>query len=202
MWLPGIFLTMLLCIGSLSLGVAGQPYLRAEPSAISCYGNKNGSINVEFTKEKPAEFQIQITDSLYRVVATLNAAVGEPLLATNLPAGKYNIQLTAPDINEMQSVLIEGPEKLQLESIKIVEVHGTGSSVIASLEAVPLGGTLPYTYQWSENTGNQKSRIAKMLSPGIYNCKVIDANKCGTVEATFFLFEDEIEKFNQENNPK
>jgi hypothetical protein len=199
---PHYLLTMLLCIGSLSLGVAGQSYLRAEPSAISCYGNKDGSIRFEFIKEKPAEFQLQITDSLYRVVITLNSATGEPLLAANLPAGKYNIQLTAPEINEMQSVLIYGPEKLQLESIRIVELHGTGSSVTASLEAFPLGGTLPYTFYWSENTGNQKSRIAKMLSPGIYNCKVIDANNCGTMEATFFLFEDEIEKFNQENNTK
>jgi hypothetical protein len=202
MWSPYYLLSIFLCLGTLSVGVSGQSYLRAEPGAVDCFGEKNGHIKFEFTGEKPAVYEIQIADSLHRLIFTLNDKTDSGLIAENLSAGKYFVQLTGPSIIETQTVTIEGPDKLLLEMIKIVELKGNASSVRVSLEAFPSGGTLPYTYQWSENTGNQKNRMAENLLPGIYNCKVSDANRCETVEATFYLFEDEINKFNQENNTK
>ncbi|MCX7954035.1 MAG: PKD domain-containing protein, partial [Bacteroidales bacterium] len=40
------------------------------------------------------------------------------------------------------------------------------------------GGTPPYTYQWSANTGGQITQTAINLGPGVYSCTVTDANGC------------------------
>ncbi len=39
-----------------------------------------------------------------------------------------------------------------------------------------LGGTAPYTYVWSENTGNQTTMLVNNLSAGVYYCTISDAS--------------------------
>lgn len=43
---------------------------------------------------------------------------------------------------------------------------------------IPSGGTIPYTYQWSANTGGQTTSTALNLASGSYSCTVTDAHGC------------------------
>jgi PKD repeat protein len=47
-----------------------------------------------------------------------------------------------------------------------------------SASVLPAGGTTPYTYQWSANTGGQTSATAHNLGVGSYSCTVTDAHGC------------------------
>ncbi len=47
-----------------------------------------------------------------------------------------------------------------------------------SASVTPAGGTIPYTYQWSANTGGQTSSTAHNLGAGNYSCTVTDAHGC------------------------
>jgi hypothetical protein len=50
--------------------------------------------------------------------------------------------------------------------------HDGTASVIAA------GGTIPYTYQWSANTGGQTTSTAFNLASGSYSCTVTDSHGC------------------------
>jgi hypothetical protein len=191
-------LTFILSIGCFPLIVNAEPWLKANISDVSCFGKKDGKIQLAFLNSQPSDYNILISDSVSQKLKEFTPLQKEPFVIENLSAGKYGIQISTPDTIEQQIVSVESPERLELEVIKIVGVEGKGESVLSSLKAFPVGGVQPYAYKWSENTGNQMGEIAKKLPLGIYNCKVDDSNKCGSVEATFYLFEDEIEKFNLE----
>jgi hypothetical protein len=197
-----VFLTVLVCIVSLPTIASAQHYVKASSVGVSCFDKKDGKIKLEMVDKVPSSYQMVITDSVNQVVFKFDSLAGQKMEVGNLHAGSYNIILNGPDLIEKQNIRIGSPEKLQLEIIKIVKISGSGTTASASLQAFPIGGTPPYTYLWSGNTGEQSSEIANNLPLGIYNCKVNDQNKCGAVEATFFLFEDEIDSFNKVNNSK
>jgi hypothetical protein len=195
-------LTFFICLSCLLLKVDAEPYLKAIISDVSCFGKKDGKIQLVFSGIQPSEFRISVLDTLNQKIAVFESQENESMLIEDLSKGTYSVQITTPDTTEVQVVLINSPAKLQLEMIRIIEVQGSGTSLLSTLQALPVGGTPPYTSQWSENSGNQQGMIAKKLPLGIYNCKVNDKNKCGDVEATFYLFEDEIESFKASENIK
>lgn len=196
------FLTFIICFGCISLIAKAEPYLKALVSDVSCFGKNDGKIELMFLHQQPADFRISVSDSLNQKIVEFDTLFEKPMLVQKLSPGNYSILITTPDTSEKQIVSIGSPHKLQLEIIKIIKVEGNGTSVLSTLQAFPTGGTPPYAYQWSENSGKQQDMIAKKLPLGVYNCKVDDNNKCGVVEATFYLFEDEIENFKQESNIK
>ena len=91
-------------------------------------------------------YQIQVTDA-NDVFATINTSVGEPTaLALQLEASSYGIyQLSCPGAAD------------------------------GSLAATVSGGTLPYSYTWSNGA---TGATAENLAEGSYNLVVTDANGC------------------------
>jgi hypothetical protein len=197
-----VFYCILLCFMLITTGIEGQSHLKIDATDVSCYGNKDGTIHIEFNGRQPSDFQILVSDSAKQLIREFDSSTTVPLQIMELSSGKYFISLISPAMNETRSISIDSPQKLHLELIRILKLEGRGESVKASLQAFPSGGTVPYLYQWSENTGNQHAAIATDLPMGIYNCKVNDKNNCGPVEATFYLFEDEITTYEKSNTTK
>lgn len=168
-----------------------------EPKSPLCYGSEEGIITVKLTAIKaPAQLRLMEAHN-YKQLQSCTSLSDTTISYKNLKAGNYLIQLVLPDTAEEHSLVLPEPEALEARSIEITDVKGKGESVSADLKANCFGGTPPYSIKWSENTGNQTGEYAKNLEFGIYTFTVTDNNNCGPKSATFFLFEDEIEKFNQ-----
>ncbi len=190
------FLTLLIPCTLHVTGLYGQ-HATIEPRPALCHGSHEGIITVTLSAIK-ATAQLRLMEAHnYRQLQTSNPISDTSITYKNLKAGNYLVQLVLPDTSEEYSVILPEPEALEARSIEIADVKGKGESVSVNLKANCFGGTPPYSISWSENTGNQTGDYAKNLSFGIYTCTLTDKNNCGPKSATFFLFEDEIEKFNQ-----
>jgi len=64
-------------------------------------------------------------------------------------------------------------------TISMTEVLCTGESN-GTATVNPSGATMPYSYQWDNNAGNQTTATASNLAIGTYNVTVTDANTCQT----------------------
>ena len=179
---------------------AAKPLIKATATSESCYGKDDGSLYLEYTCNPPEVSNISITDSSDNIVLNFVASHDTTLLIKDLKPGKYTIGYNYKNKPVIVRTVIENKAQLKANIIKIKEIKGKGTDMLASLEAKPSGGTKPYLIQWSENTRNQQGEIAKDLPQGIYKCIINDVNKCGPVSATFFLYEPEIEKFMQKKN--
>lgn len=102
-----------------------------------------------------------------------NGAAGNQL--TQLLSGNYTVTVTdAKDcsVSATVSVPLTSGISIQFTDVKNVScVQGSDGSATA----VVVGGTSPYTYQWSNNTVADK---AGMLTPGVYTVTVTDAVNC------------------------
>ncbi len=138
---------------------------------ISCFGETNGSAEVF------ASGGTVTTDYDYLWDDPLGQ-LSNP--AINLAAGTYNVTVTDDNgCTDIQSVTIQEPSLLTA-STEVIDALCLGSSDgIAS--AIPLGGTAPYTYTWSDM---QTDSTAVGLAAGTYTITVSDANNCmATAEA-------------------
>jgi transposase len=85
---------------------------------------------------------------------------------TNLTAGSYTVTVTdAKKCTAMSSVTLSEPASLNVSS----NINGNSASIVAS------GGTLPYTYNWSNGFSDS---YQGNLPNGSYTVYVTDANKC------------------------
>lgn len=109
-----------------------------------------------------------------------NAATTNP--ATALSAGSYTV--TATDDN---GCTVVGNVTLSNASGPSVSTTSTpvscGATNDGSATATATGGATPYTYLWTDGTGNQvgSSATASGLVSGTYNYTVSDANGCDAV---------------------
>lgn len=171
-------------------------------TAVKCNGGNNGIISIKIT-ENTSGCIIRLLDAdNNKLVQSKSLLNDSTLYFSNCKAGKYLIQLISQSTSNDFEVQVEEPKKLTAEVIEMIAIYGKGESVTADLKLIYSGGTPPYSFQWLENANDQRTEIAKGLSLGIYTCNLNDSNNCGPVSATFFLFEDEIEKFNLTNNPQ
>jgi hypothetical protein len=170
----------------------------AEP--VSCYGKSDGKIKVILGKTISENFEILLFDSLSKQITSINEGAQQPLVISDLKAGKYAVQITVKGKNSTYPAEIKSPGPLKANSINIEEIRGKDETTRAIIKANPSGGTPPYIVEWSENTNDQKGLLAKELPMGVYRCMINDKNNCGPVSATIFLFETEIEKFLSSKN--
>jgi hypothetical protein len=139
-------------------------------------------------------------DSTSKSLAKFDNGGKIPYQIKNLGAGNYKVLYYFDGKTEEHPVRITSPDLLKANVIKIIELKGQGTSMLGTLEANPSGGNQPYNISWSDNTGKQTGKTAKDLPMGIYKCSIDDSKHCGPTTATFFLYEDEIQKYNNQKN--
>ncbi len=99
----------------------------------------------------------------------------------NLCAGMYSV--TVSDSNgsiTSQTFTVETPTALTISSTDIQNETGDGCN--GSVNIGVTGGTLPYSYQWSNG---ETSEDIVDLCKGDYNVTVVDANGCVLISSTF-----------------
>jgi len=97
----------------------------------------------------------------------------------NLAAGAYTV--TVRDGNDCViniPVQIEEPSQVLIDSVVPTLTDCNGDST-GTATAYPSGGTIPYTYLWSDG---QVTQTATGLPAGIYSVTVTDLNGCDRVE--------------------
>ncbi|MBA7566252.1 hypothetical protein ES708_07941 [subsurface metagenome] len=169
---------------------------------VSCSGAKDGAIQIVVPDKITRSFTIVVKDTLSNVLIQFNENSPKPLHIDELESGHYTVWYRSGKKADSINAKIESPENLKANLITIESISGQGESLSATIKANPTGGTAPYTINWSENTNNQEGAIATNLPMGVYRSTINDANNCGSVSATFFLFESEIEKFKKETEKK
>jgi len=137
-------------------------------SAVSCYGEPNGSIRVNFSGGTPP----------YTFSWSHDPNLNTPL-ANNLPAGLYSLKITDSfgcdlSVNDLE---VQQPDKLEVVSISAFSTSCFGrqdGEAVFFME----GGTAPYTVNFATAilSGNE-IRIPD-LAGDAYNLEVKDANGC------------------------
>ena len=90
----------------------------------------------------------------------------------NLCSGIYNLLLISNGGDSTQYIFeITQPEKLEV-SIYTDSILCYNSNALST--AYTYGGTLPYSFAWSDSTSN----ISTMLNAGIHNIQITDVNGC------------------------
>lgn len=146
---------------------------------VSCYGEKDGSIDVDFTGGTEPYFYDWSLPS-----------ANEDLFG--LPAGEYH--LTMMDTNGCAfdtSFVVNEPAELVLET---GETGSLSDTPTGKAWVVPAGGTPPYLYSW--NNGATTDTITG-IPPGWYEVIVTDANFCISsewVEVPLFVATGEVDE--------
>jgi hypothetical protein len=193
-------LIIALCLMAFSKSVAAGSDLTIDASPVSCYGKSDGAIMINRSGNIADTFQITVKDSSSNTLTIFDNGTKVPFMVKNLKAETYKIIYNSNGHPEEYKANITSPEILKANIITIKELKGDGATTKGVLEANPTGGTLPYLMSWSDNTGKQTGKIAKNLPMGIYTCTINDSKQCGPVTATFFLYQDEIKKYNNKKN--
>jgi hypothetical protein len=188
---------LLMCTAFLCRLDAAKPVLKTTVNSVNCYGKSDGSIFFEYTSNPVVTINFSLMDSANKSLLNFPISHDTSFQINHLFPGKYIIHYDYNDKPVTNTVIVQNKSLLKANIIKINKLSGEGTKLLAVLEVDPTGGNPPYAIQWSENTGNQQGKIAKDLPQGIYRCIINDANNCGPVSATFFLFDQEIEKYNQ-----
>jgi gliding motility-associated-like protein len=130
---------------------------------VSCYGGNNGSAAVNSAGGLPP----------YTYVWT--PSVGNTSTADNLGTGSYLITITdSNNCSDSTSVFISEPSVLSLTA--------TGSATVCSgmphqISASALGGSPPYSYQWS-NGSTDSVQIVIPLADTLFYSVVTDSSGC------------------------
>jgi hypothetical protein len=150
----------------ISQPVAALAISNSSSTNVSCNGANNGSIII-LASGGTAPYTY-----LWNNLATSNTL-------NNLPPGSYTCNITDANSCTLESatINISEPEALALEVVSTVNVIcGQGNN--GSIDINPTGGSMPYTYQWSN--GATTPDLNNLL-PGSYTCTIIDNNDCSLV---------------------
>lgn len=133
---------------------------------VSCYGGNDGTINVSLTNAAlPASY------------TWTNGANTEDL--TGLAAGPYEVSVI--DANGCQlftgATILEPQQPLSL-SATVTDKSCNGGVNNGSIDATVIGGTAPYTYNW---TNGATSEDISGLNVGTYSLTVTDFRGCTAV---------------------
>ncbi len=157
---------------------------------VKCYGESSGKIEIKIISGSP-EFAVILYNKKPSARQKWLAKVSTENTShtfDKLPAGYYYITIEDSKGSYIEKeIRIDEPEKLKADPITLEKCFTAPEKNDAVLRANCSGGTEPYTYLWSENAGNQTTRLAENISAGIYRCVINDKNNCGTVSATIFF---------------
>ena len=147
-------------------------HILIKKSDISCFGNRDGSIDlIVIYGEGPYEFLWSTGDTI------------EDL--DSLSAGMYYVEVT--DKND--SIVIDSIEIMEPESLATnVEIHNEIScygSNDGALIVKTSGGTLPYLIQWEDHNASHDSVAWNLSADSIYHVIVSDRNNCTAIDSGF-----------------
>jgi hypothetical protein len=175
-----------------SIGYSAEPDFVITADSVKCYKGSTGSITINILSGNPG-YVIKLYNKKPATKQKYLALVktdDTTYSFEKLAAGNYFITIDDSQGNYLQkSVEIYQPEQLKAGQITVEQCFTTPEMNDAILKANCSGGTEPYSYMWSENTGNQTTALAKDISRGTYRCVINDKNKCGAVSATIFFNE-------------
>ena len=114
-------------------------------------------------------------------------ALNTPLQFDNLPAGAFSVTVSIPNTNVDTVIalnLTAPPALLANVSAAVTSAPYNMSCANArdgKITASALGGTLPYTFKWSNGA---TATALSNLGPGTYSLTVTDRNNCSQVQTT------------------
>lgn len=157
-----------------------------------CYGESSGKITINIISGNPG-FTIKLYDkkpaSKQKYITQINT-IEFTYTFSELPVKNYYVTVEDSKGDYLQKTIeVNHPDKLEAEPITIEKCFSSPENNDAILRANCIGGTGPYSYMWSENTGNQTAQLAKNIKRGTYRCIINDKNSCGPVSATIFFNE-------------
>jgi hypothetical protein len=178
------------CIYNIVLSADLEFTVKADSA--ECFGEPTGKIILNIISGSP-DFTIRIYDKKPSIkqnyISQINTSEFHYTFF-ELPVNKYYITVEDSKGDYLQkSIEIYQPEKLKAEMITIEKCFSGPENDDAILKANCSGGTKPYSYLWSENTGSQTTQLAKNITRGTYRCIINDKNNCGPVSATIFFNE-------------
>jgi gliding motility-associated-like protein len=149
---------------------------------VSCFGQSDGFIHLENvsgggTKDTPGSY-------LYGWTPPEGVALDDETLQDqdNLPAGRYYFTIT----DQIGCSVLDSAEVIQPDSLYAIPYNSlrngyeiscyNGSDGWVSLE--PAGGTRPYSYNWSDETGSTTDTVITALNEGYYSVAITDPNGC------------------------
>ncbi len=123
----------------------------------------------------------------YTVNGGAPIASGASVQLTGLAAGSYTIQINSADgCTDTETITIIEP------AVLTVAINTTDASCFGFCDgiaqAVPSGGTAPFTYIWNQGVVGGQNGIANTVCAGFYNMDVVDSRGC-TVNGTYTIGE-------------
>jgi hypothetical protein len=159
------------CVGTVSTTITEPNALtiNAIPSAITCFGESNGSI-VASGNGGTSPYSYNLNGGAYGNTATFN----------NLSAATYvvGIQDANGCTQTFQTTVVE-PTQVTITGISTASTGNNGTITVTGS-----GGNMPYTYSIN-GTNYYSGTLFTNLAPGTYTLYIKDVNGCiGTVQVT------------------
>lgn len=144
--------------------VEGVMVIMGDVTDVSCFGNNDGAIDITVAGG--------IEPYVYTWASPINPTnVEDP---SPLFAGTYSVTvIDATGTIATETFVVGSPEALTITSAEITNETGDGCN--GAINITVIGGTLPYTYQWSNGPNSQD---VTDLCKGTYSVMVIDGNGC------------------------
>lgn len=147
--------------------VSGAPVITLSSSNdVTCFGNSDGEISVSVAGgQAPYSF-------------SWNPNVGSGATISNLDGGSYEVTVTDDlGCSSSATYIVNEPNA--------IDINGNSSNIICgtvdgSISTNVIGGTAPYTYDWSPN--GETTGSLSGLSAGNYSVQVTDDNGCTASE--------------------
>ncbi len=159
------------CMAMDSVKVGGVIVISSEVENTSCAGLCDGSIDIT----------INGGIAPYTYSWTGPDVVNNAQDQNSLCAGTYSVTvLDANSTQSVQSFTIESPTALTVANSNIINESGNGCN--GSIDITITGGTLPYTYQWSNGASSED---VDDLCKGDYSVTIVDANGCVLISNQF-----------------
>lgn len=167
-----------------SINGSNAPSITLTAQDVTCFGSSDGSIvsNVEGGITAYSYTWLDINDNVLGNSATISG----------LPAGEYTLSVTdaaVPTCNANASINITQPDSVQFSAAVGIDPTCFNSSD-GSVTVVPIGGTLPYSFNWDGIVSS--SSTANNLPSGMYYLTVTDANGCANADSAMIQGPDSI----------
>lgn len=124
---------------------------------------------------------------VYDYMWNVSAPDQDSTTISNLSSGSYVVTITDDvgcDFTDSVFVFQPGPLVINLTAVSTISYNGADISCAGASDgqvaAIATGGTLPYNYVWSPNSGGQSTDTIYNLGPGTYSVTLTDANGCNT----------------------